>query len=571
MSVGITKSTMILNNRQKLSSLILSFTVMLTVISACDKPIQKDVLAQIENFKVTEVHFENAFKEYYYRTGQVLSPDERTKLSVLNTTFNTYVLATFAEDEGLDKTQAALYKKEEIKARVLTEEYLNQVVLADIKVLPEEVNEYFVRFNTTLSASHLYAQDLESANALYSRLQSGERFEDLANEVFQNPYLAKNGGDIGSFTTDDMDIAFENAAFGLKVGEISNPVQTAQGYSIIKLTNRFTKPILTEYELAVKKPQIEGYVLKKKQELTMRARMNEFINSIYISEEALFRIWNQFNENYEGAISKSPEFLENLKSDEEFATYRDFKFEMEDFISELSITPTQYINTINSPKMLRNFVLGTAYRAYMVQKAEENGIDKQALVKESIAETYYHYLADEASAHLKSTITNTDQELRVVFNENKARFEKPMLINLQRIVVDNEEEANQIIKNLEKGASFKALVKKHSINNEDLFTDGELGYESIKSYGFMSTKLANLNVGDISEVIHYETGKYHIYKCLGIEEAIGVNFEEARDQVNNFLTTRKLKSLRASTIEDVKKKHDAVIDTQKLKELTIQI
>ena len=50
-----------------------------------------------------------------------------------------------------------------------------------------------------------------------------------------------------------------------------------------------------------------------------------------------------------------------------------------------------------------------------------------------------------------------------------------------------------------------------------------------------------------------------------------MNFEEARDQVNNFLTTRKLKSLRASTIEDVKKKHNAVIDTQKLKELTIQI
>ena len=87
----------------------------------------------------------------------------------------------------------------------------------------------------------------------------------------------------------------------------------------------------------------------------------------------------------------------------------------------------------------------------------------------------------------------------------------------------------------------------------------------------MSTKLASLKVGEISEVIHYETGRYHIYKCLGREEADGQSFEEARDQVNNFLTSKKLKSLRASTIEDVKKKHNAVIDTQKLKELTIQI
>ncbi len=562
---------MFFKNRQNLSLLICTLAVLVTVVSACEKPIQKDVLAQIEDYKVTEVHFENAFKEYYYRTGQVLSPDERTKLSVLNNTFNTYVLATFAEDEGLDKTQEARYKKEEIKARVLTEEYLNQVVLADIDVKPEEVNEYFVRFNTTLKASHLYAPDLETANTLYNRLQAGERFEDLAKEVFQNSYLAKNGGDIGSFTTDDMDIAFENAAFGLKVGEISKPVQTAQGYSIIKLTDRFTKPILTEYELAVKRPQLESYVLKKKQELRTRDRMNEFVGSLNINEEALSRVWNQFNGNYEGAISKSPEFLENLKSDDELASYGDFSFEMADFINEFTISPTQYINSINSAEMLRSFVMGTAYRAFMVKKAKEHGIDKQPLVQESIDETFYHYLADEASEYLKSTITNTDEELRKAFNENKARFEKPMLINLQRIIVDNEEEANQIVKDLEKGASFKALVKKHSINNEDLFTDGELGYEPIKSYGFMSTKLANLNVGDISEVIHYETGRYHIYKCLGREEAAEMTFEEARDQVNNFLTSKKLKSLRASTIEDVKKKHNAVIDTQKLKELTIQI
>lgn len=54
---------------------------------------------------------------------------------------------------------------------------------------------------------------------------AGESFEALAEEVFTNPYLANNGGDIGEFTVDEMDIAFENAAFALNVGDVSAPVK----------------------------------------------------------------------------------------------------------------------------------------------------------------------------------------------------------------------------------------------------------------------------------------------------------------------------------------------------------
>ena len=47
--------------------------------------------------------------------------------------------------------------------------------------------------------------------------------------------------DIGRFTTDELDIAFENQAFSMAIGDIF-PIQTAQGFSIIKLTDRVTRP-----------------------------------------------------------------------------------------------------------------------------------------------------------------------------------------------------------------------------------------------------------------------------------------------------------------------------------------
>ena len=160
------------------------------VALSCEEKINDDVLAQINDHSITEVHFENAFKEYYLRTGRAISANPSTKLSVLNAKFDNYVLATYAEDKGLDKSEKAFQKRGEIERRVLNEEYLNQVILKDIQVTEKELNQYFIRFNTTLEASHLFAHDLESANVLYERLKSGESFEKLAQEVFQTPYLS---------------------------------------------------------------------------------------------------------------------------------------------------------------------------------------------------------------------------------------------------------------------------------------------------------------------------------------------------------------------------------------------
>ena len=564
---------MLSSNHKILTGSVLFLALVVVFLTSCTKtaPLDKNALAQINDLKVTTAHFENRFKEVYYRTGQVLAPDETSKLTILNNTFSTYVLATFAKDKKLDKTREANFKMDEIKARVLTEEYLEQVQLAGIGVTEAEIADYFIRFNSILKASHLYAPTLEEAKALYARLQNGEVFEDLAKEVFQHPYLVNNGGDVGSFTTDEMDIAFENAAFALKIGEVSEPVQTAQGYSIIKLTDRYTKPILTEYELAVKKPQITSYVLGKKKELKSRALLNEFINSIEIDADVLDGAWERLNSNYGLAISKDSEFLNSLKGSTILATTAAFNFTMSDFIHELFISPEDLIYSIEDKETFRNFVIGTAYRAYMVQKAVENGIDKQDLVQESIQETYIHYLANAATGYLKATIQNSDEELYREFDANKERFYKPFYINLARIEVDSEELAEQVLAELKKGASFTKMVKKHSINHDDIMTGGELGFENIQTYGFDAPKFARLAVGELTEIIHNQTGKYQIYKCLGKDEAAPRSFEEAREQVNDFLTEKKLKSLRASTIESVKKQHNAIVDTLKLKELTIQI
>ncbi|MEJ2140780.1 MAG: SurA N-terminal domain-containing protein [Gammaproteobacteria bacterium] len=70
-----------------------------------------------------------------------------------------------------------------------------------------------------------------------SRLDKGEDFAAVAKEVSQDPGSAKQGGDLGFFGRGVMDKAFEETAVSLKKGEISQPVKSAFGFHIIKVTD----------------------------------------------------------------------------------------------------------------------------------------------------------------------------------------------------------------------------------------------------------------------------------------------------------------------------------------------
>jgi len=66
-----------------------------------------------------------------------------------------------------------------------------------------------------------------------ARIEAGESFADVAKEVSEDPGSAVNGGDLGWFGRGQMVPEFEDAAFALKVGELSQPVKTDFGYHLI--------------------------------------------------------------------------------------------------------------------------------------------------------------------------------------------------------------------------------------------------------------------------------------------------------------------------------------------------
>ena len=76
---------------------------------------------------------------------------------------------------------------------------------------------------------------LEKAQKVKQRL-STEDFVELAKQVSDDTLTAEKGGDLGLFNVGTMEPAFEEAASKLKLGEVSEPVKSAFGYHLIKVT-----------------------------------------------------------------------------------------------------------------------------------------------------------------------------------------------------------------------------------------------------------------------------------------------------------------------------------------------
>ena len=93
---------------------------------------------------------------------------------------------------------------------------------------------YEVKMSKKVNAQHILVKTEEQAREILKEIEQGKSFEELARLKSLCP-SGKKGGNLGWFGYGQMVREFQNAAFSLKKGEVSQPVKTQFGWHLIKV------------------------------------------------------------------------------------------------------------------------------------------------------------------------------------------------------------------------------------------------------------------------------------------------------------------------------------------------
>ena len=145
-----------------------------------------------------------------------------------------------------------------VRENLLTKKAVDQ----NIKVTDAQVNDYLNTQHLSLGAPaqvrarHILVKTEAEANSIEDQLHKGVDFAALAKQYSTDPGSKDKGGELGWFGPGQMVPAFQKAAFALKPGQISPPVQTPFGWHVIQVEE--VKPLTKDLAVEQIKQQQES-------------------------------------------------------------------------------------------------------------------------------------------------------------------------------------------------------------------------------------------------------------------------------------------------------------------------
>ncbi len=151
----------------------------------------------------------------------------------------------FGGEEGLNQAMAYYgFNMNDLEKGMAMNIKIKKLLGPNISISEEEMKEFFENNKEAfgqkeqVKARHILVETEDEAKEVIKKLKAGEDFAKLAKKYSKDESNKDSGGDLGFFGKGEMVKEFEDAAFSLKVNEISEPVKTTYGYHIIEVLDK---------------------------------------------------------------------------------------------------------------------------------------------------------------------------------------------------------------------------------------------------------------------------------------------------------------------------------------------
>jgi peptidyl-prolyl cis-trans isomerase C len=232
-------------------SVILSLLFFVITAQAEDPVDESEILAQRGDGVVTQATFAARAEKIPEKDRRTTLRDSKRVRDLINTILLQSQLASDAREAGFDKEQVVMERMQLAAEVELAEAWMTHYVAsqppADYEVLAQEyylLHQNEIMTSAKVNVSHILIstdkrsdeEALELADSVSQQLKMDPKsFDELVLTYSEDPSAQSNKGKFTNVKRGDMVRAFEETAFELEEGEISEPVRTQYGYHIIRL------------------------------------------------------------------------------------------------------------------------------------------------------------------------------------------------------------------------------------------------------------------------------------------------------------------------------------------------
>jgi len=389
-----------------------------------------------------------------------------------------------------------------------------------------------------------------------AKLKQGEDFAELAKEYSDDTGTKERGGDLGFFERRMMVQPFDETAFSLEVGEISDIVETQFGYHIIKLLG---KGEILPYEQ--EKENLKN-ILKR---LRYQDILNDYVNqlkkefSFTINQQALEIIVEKSDSSLVGADYPNPDDVNNLV----VYSYGNIKQNFENFYNKLR-KDTEFTgrrfeveNLANAINKYSNDEL-LEYKALGLDTLDQNFADLMNDYKNGI----FIFKLQEDEVWNKIALDSV--KLMQYYQENKDKYRWTDRAAFTEIWTLRDSVAKLYLAQIKNGeVEFDSLAKKTE-RASVMLKEGKYELTATSNSELAKVAFDLEKEGDISD-IYPNSGGFSIIRLDKKDPARIKTFEEAKAEVAGAFQELESKRLEKEYIDSLKKKYQPVIYYDNLK------
>jgi len=395
-------------------------------------------------------------------------------------------------------------------------------------------------------------------DSLKTLLKNGADFGKLAEEFSKDPGSAKKGGDLDFFSRRVMIKEFDEVAFNLKVGEVSDIVKTNYGFHLIKQTARKPYPSFEEEKEVLKKiykdtrynADYDTLLAKyrKKYNFTLNekniAGMQNASDSIKIASDYYgSNLWKQFGESEVFNLNKISYTL--------------------NMVIDKIISQTEYMNKVFSGALLKE--AAQKLSGDLALETETLTMDSRYPEYADLMDEYKNgiFIFKLQEEEIWNKIKIDDAKLEVHFAKTKEKYNWTDRVAFTEIFTRKDSIIQLCKKLLAEGQSFDSLAIKYT---EKAGMKSKAGkYELMDANSLDVTKEANklAQVGDVSAPFS-TAGGFSLIRLDAKEAARPKTFEEAKAEVSGSYQEEESKRLEAEYNASLRAKYKPVLMKEEL-------